>query len=136
MRKNEPISHIMTREPKTVHPGQPLTEVRDAMAEGNFHHMPVVDGSKLIGMISSTDLLRVSYDWGAEAGNDAVLDNTRAITDVMQASPMTVGSKATVREVAEVFAANWFHALPVVDEGHLVGIVTTTDVMKYLLEQY
>ncbi len=137
MRRNEPVTHIMTKEPLTAHLGHKLSEAQAIMAEHGFHHMPVVNGKKLVGMLSSTDLLRVTYDYGANPGaNDAVLDNTRSIADVMQPGPLSVSSKATVRDVAEIFSKNWFHALPVVDGDELVGIVTTTDVMKYLLEQY
>lgn len=137
MRRNEPVTHIMTKDPITANLSQKLSEVQQSMAEHGFHHMPVVNGTKLVGILSSTDLLRVTYDYGADPGqNAAVLDNTRTIADVMQPGPLSVSNKATVREVAEIFAKNWFHALPVVDGDELVGIVTTTDVMQYLLEQY
>lgn len=137
MKRNEPVSHIMTKNPKTVHVGQKLSEVRELLIQGGFHHMPVVNGKKLVGIISATDILRVSYDYDADTrGNDAVLDHTRTITDVMQAEPMTLGATASIRSAAQVFSKNWFHALPVVEDEELVGIVTTTDLMQYLLDQY
>ena len=73
MKKNEPIKHIMTTTPVTVHTKQNPSEVRALLAEGKFHHVPVVSGEKLVGMISSTDLMRVSFnnymgDARAEAG--------------------------------------------------------------------
>jgi len=46
----------------SVHVGQKLSEVRAAMSEGGFHHVPVVSGKKLLGMLSATDLLRVTYE--------------------------------------------------------------------------
>lgn len=137
MRRNEPVSKIMTSNPVTVHHGQALTEVQNLMAENRCHHLPVVTGNKLVGMVSSTDLLRVTYAFGQDGRNaNAVLDHTHTIEDVMQAGLVVVEPKTTVREVAAIFAKNWFHALPVVEDGALVGIVTTTDVLEYLLEQY
>ena len=54
----------------------------------------------------------------------------------MQPAVVTVNSKSTVRAAAEIFSKNSFHALPVCDDGTLVGIVTTTDIINYMLEQY
>jgi len=137
MRRNEQISKIMTPNPVTAHHGVALSEVRNLMAENNCHHMPVVSGKSLKGMISSTDLLRVTYEYGEDpSGNNAVLDNTRTIEDVMQASAVTVSPHDTIRSAAEIFSKNWFHALPVCEDGELVGIVTTTDIVNYLLDQY
>lgn len=137
MRRNEPVSKIMTANPKTVHKGQALSEVQHIMAEGRFHHMPVVSGDTLLGMVSSTDLLRVTYAYGQDTRNaEAVLDHTRTIEDVMQPGLVTITQKTTVREAAQIFAENWFHALPVVENDKLIGIVTTTDLLNYLLDQY
>lgn len=137
MRRNELVSKIMTKTPVTVHKGMKLSEVRTSMAENRCHHMPVVSGEALLGMVSSTDLLRVSYEHGQDPRHaNTVLDHTRSVEDVMQPNLVTLDVKATVRDAAEIFAKNWFHALPIVDSGSLVGIVTTTDLIEYLLEQY
>jgi CBS domain-containing protein len=55
---------------------------------------------------------------------------------VMVSNPVTVKSMQTIKEVAEILASREFHALPVIDGTKLVGIVTTTDLIKYLLEQH
>ena len=137
MKRNERISKIMTPAPITVQLGQKLSDVQKKMSEGGFHHVPVVDGDKLVGILSSTDLLRVTYEYDKNpAQSDAVLDHTRSVEDVMQPSLVTISPKDTVRAAAEIFSKNAFHALPVCDNGALVGIVTTTDVINYMLEQY
>lgn len=58
------------------------------------------------------------------------------VPQVMAKTPEVISSEATVKEVAEILSKREFHALPVVDNGDLVGIVTTTDLIKYLLAQY
>jgi len=137
MRRNEPISKIMTKNPHTVHHGQKLSEARALMIEHGVHHVPVVSGKKIVGMLSSTDLLRVSYEYEQDIAHaNAVLDHTRTIEDVMQPNVMTIEHKKPVRRAVEIFAENWFHAMPVVDGDKIVGIVTTTDIMKYMLDQY
>ena len=60
MKRNEPVSKIMTRDLETVHVGQKLSEVRRMLANNPYHHVPVVSGEKLVGLISSTDIVRLS----------------------------------------------------------------------------
>jgi len=54
----------------------------------------------------------------------------------MTSKPRSVSPDSTIREVAEIFSEEEYHALPVIEDGQLKGIVTTTDVIKYMLEQY
>ena len=58
------------------------------------------------------------------------------IDQVMKRNLVTVSSSKSIKEVAEILATNEFHALPVVDNNKLSGIVTTTDLIKYLLKQF
>jgi CBS domain-containing protein len=138
MKRNERITKIMTNSPTCVQLGQKLSEVHQVMSKGGFHHVPVVDGKKLVGILSSTDLLRVSYEHGRDARQvDAVLDHTVSIQQLMQSDMVTLKEDQTVRDAIGHFSKGQFHSLPVVDgAGHLAGIVTTTDVMQYMLEQY
>ncbi len=137
MKRNDPISHLMTRDPFCVQRGQPISEVRRLLAEHTIHHVPVVDGKRLVGMVSSLDLVKLA--WGSTDSRwfDAIVDHTKALADVMSADPVCLRATQTVREAAEVLAEGKFHGLPVVDvEGNLVGIVTSTDLIRYLLAQY
>ena len=67
---------------------------------------------------------------------DEVILQMLSIPQVMSAHPVTFSPETSVREVAEIFSVGQFHALPVVENDELKGIVTTTDVIKYLLDQY
>jgi CBS domain-containing membrane protein len=138
MRRNEKVTHIMTAAPQAVQMGQNLSEVSALMREGGFHHVPVLDGKRLVGILSSTDLLRVSYEYGADPRQtDAVLDHTVHTKDLMKAAPATLTQDQTVRDAVAILAEGKFHAVPVVDaDQHLVGLVTTTDLLRYLQDQY
>jgi len=138
MKRNERITKIMTEAPVTVQVGQKLSEVQSAMSTGGFHHVPVVDGKKLVGILSSTDLLRVSYEHGADPRQvGAVLDHTISIQELMQTELVTLKETETVRDAVGHFAKGTFHSLPVVDgSGQLAGMVTTTDVLRYMQDQY
>lgn len=90
-------------------------------------------------MLSYTDLLRISFadaidDYAEDV--DTVVYNMFTIEQVMAKKLITVSSDTTIKEVAEILAEKEFHALPVVDNEILVGIVTTTDLIKYLINQY
>lgn len=138
MKRNEPVSKIMTRELETVHVGQKLSEVRRMLANNPYHHVPVVSGDKLVGLISSTDMVKLSLEiFGADQrAVDAMLDTSHTIESVMSTKLITIGGKDTVRQAAELLSEGVFHSLPVVDDGKLVGMVTSTDVIRYLLAQY
>jgi CBS domain-containing protein len=138
MKKNESIKTIMTPAPTTVHLGMKLSEVRRRLAEGHYHHVPVVDGQKLVGMLSSTDFLRLAFtEQMDERQLDAILDHTSSIAAAMTKNLVTITPTDTVRKATEMLAEASFHALPVVDnDKNLVGIVTTTDLLRYLLAQY
>jgi CBS domain-containing protein len=137
MKRNVAISKIMTNAPATVHPKMSLSEAQNVLATGGFHHVPVVEGNKLVGMLTSTDLLRVTYEYGQDPrAAAAVLDHTHDITELMTKELTTIGPKQTVRQAFELLSDGSFHALPVVEDGDLVGIVTTTDLLRYTLDQY
>jgi CBS domain-containing protein len=139
MKRNEPVSHIMSTNVVTIHHGDPISKVRKLMNETGVHHIPVVSGENIVGIISWSDILRLSF---AEAFNaderavDATLDHTRKIEDLMKKEPFTIPQDGKIREAAEILARGDFHSLPVVQGRKLVGIVTSTDLIKYLLEQY
>jgi len=55
------------------------------------------------------------------------------VSQVMAAKPKSITSSASIKELAEIFVKQEYHAIPVIDNDELVGIVTTTDVIEYLL---
>ncbi len=139
MKKRTPVSTIMTKSPVTVNLTDGLMRVNTLFKKLNIRHIPVVSGKKLIGIISQTDIMRLSFG-DIYAGQDDEMDHSLfdmlSIEQVMAASPKTVSPDDTIRDVAEIFASSTFRALPVVENDEVVGIVTTTDVIKYLLDQY
>jgi CBS domain-containing membrane protein len=136
MQANTPISRIMTRKPETVKPSDTMEAVRKIFEKRGFHHIPVVDGERLVGLVSYTDylqLIRTVFDNSQETRvNEKVLNATLA-KDVMTESLLCLSPTDTTEAALRVFKANQFHSLPVVDDkGHLVGIVTTYDLMRVL----
>ena len=138
MKKREPISHIMTKSVVTVNENDDLRKVVEKLKKHNIRHIPVMRNKEVIGIISRTDINRLTFGAlfeGQEGADEAILDML-TIAQVMTAKPKTISSTTIIRDSAEIFVKEEFHALPVVDNGELKGIVTTTDILRYFLEQY
>lgn len=139
MEKSVPVSEIMTKDIIKLTISDDLTKAESLFKHYKIRHIPVVSGATIIGMLSYTDLLRISF---ADAIDDdeEVIDTTVynlfTVEQVMAKKLTTITPMTTIKEAAEILSTKDFHALPVCDEHMLVGIVTTTDLIKYLLKQY
>ncbi|GAB3991851.1 hypothetical protein GCM10028807_23160 [Spirosoma daeguense] len=129
----------MTTSVFTVNVKNSLHQVVELLNHHKIRHIPVVNAGEIVGMISKTDVNRLTFGSlfeGQDEADEAVLEML-TIEQVMTHKPRTIVATMTIRDVAKVFAEEEFHALPVVDEENvLIGIVTTTDVINYLLDQY
>lgn len=137
MNKRTPVSSIMTANPHTVNTTNKLEDAYQIMMDHNVHHVPVVSGDSVIGMISKTDIDKVSFVTGIEKDKalTAVFDILK-IENVMTKNVKTVQTSETIKTVAETFSKGKFHSLPVLDGDKITGIVTSTDIINYLIAQY
>lgn len=139
MRKNETIKHIMSDQVLSVQQGQKLSEVYQIMSQQGVHHVPVLKQQTLVGLVSFTDLMSLNFNqtgWG-EQGLAAMIDQQFSITDIMSTRLTTLNTSQTIRDAVELLAEGGFHSLPVIDEQqHLAGMVTSTDLIRYLKDQY
>ena len=139
MKKNDPISNIMSDNIIAVQEGQPLSEVRHKMVDSNIHHIPVLSGKKLVGMVSFTDMMKLNVviNGADERTIDAIIDQQFNINDIMSKKLITLDTKDTIRQAAELLTNNNFHAVPVINgNSDLQGIVTSSDLIHYLVNQY
>jgi CBS domain-containing protein len=139
MKKRTPISTIMTKDVITLNYKDNLETAELLFKKNNIRHIPVVNGNEIIGMLSYTDLLRISFADAIDEDEqeiDTVVYNMFTIEQVMAKNLISVNSDVTIKEVAEILAKKEFHALPVVEDNKLVGIVTTTDLINYLISQF
>ena len=138
MNKNEPVSHIMTQHVYTVQQRDRLQDAISIIRRHHIHHLPVKKGGEIVGMLSSTDIDRLCFDelFDEQEKIDDSMINMLSIQQVMTTHFKSVHENTSIKEVAEIFAKNGFHALPVIDDNDLKGIVTTTDIIKYMLSLY
>lgn len=139
MKNRVPVSEIMTKNLIKLNLNDDLTKAEHLFKKHKIRHIPVVNGNKIIGMLSYTDLLRISFVDAVDDDSeivDTTIYNMFTIEQVMAKKLVTITAETTIRETAEILSHNEFHALPVCMGDLLVGIVTTTDLIKYLLKQY
>lgn len=133
-----PVSSIMTTNLITLDVKDGLDKAEHLFKKYKIRHIPVIEKNKIIGMISMNDLLRISFADGAyreEENISSSIYDMFTLRQLMIGNLETVSPDATIKEVAELLVKREFHSLPVVDNGTLKGMVTTTDLIKYLLKQ-
>ncbi|GGZ78000.1 CBS domain-containing protein [Algibacter mikhailovii] len=139
MRQRTPVSEIMTRNIVALTKSDDLEKAETLFKRNKIRHIPVVSRDMIIGMLSYTDLMRISYaETSSKFENtvESVVYNMFTIEQVMVKDVVTVTSDTTIKEVTKILATREFHALPVVDNDTLVGIITTTDLLNYYHQQY
>lgn len=131
------ITEIMTADPDTIERSSPLSEAHHVLQRAPFHHLIVVEGDEPVGMVASSDVLRLVYDVDGtdEARLRAFLDHQFTIDDAMTEDLRTLPTTATVRDAADAMADGKTHSVVVLDNGKLAGIVTTTDIVRYVRDR-
>lgn len=127
------VSQIMTKEVIAANPNNKFSQVFQFFSERSINHMPVVDGGKLLGIISNKDLMRHLYKHVVvqKKTDIAALDAELKLTDIMTKNIVTAQEDMPVVEVKEMFGKAPFNCLPILNaEGNIVGIVTPKDIMK------
>lgn len=139
MKKNVPVSTIMTNNLVLLNINDTLEKAEELFKKHNIRHIPVVNNHIIEGILSYTDLLRISFADAIDEDEDhveTIVYNMFSLQQVMVTNVTTVKTTDTIYDVAQILATESFHALPVEEGGKLVGIVTTTDLIKYLLNHY
>ena len=129
-----PVTQIMSKDLITLTLKNTLYEAEALFKKHKIRHLPVVDGNKLVGVLSYSDLLKISYADVTEGEEDveAIVYDMFSIAQVMAKVPVTVTTDTSLKNVIEQLIQQTFHSLPVIEaNGDLVGIVTTTDLLKY-----
>ena len=133
--RTEPVSAVMTTAIVTIDRDQRVSEAYHALQGASYHHIPVLENDRPVGMLSSADLLRLVYDVDGSSDTmlTSMLDHQFTIDDAMSHDLVTLTESATVHDAAEVLSDSRRHSVLVLGvDGSLVGIVTTTDLVRFL----
>jgi CBS domain-containing protein len=114
----------MTTDLITLGPENTLGEARDILLSKHIHHIPIVEGRKLVGMVTSWDIFKL--------GKSVAEYKDMKVKEIMTTKVATLEPDQHLGAVAEVLTEHLFHAVPIVNDNHeLLGIVTSTDIVRY-----
>lgn len=133
---NQKVRDYMSYDLITLKDNNTANDAKEILDVHNIHHIPIVNGmGNLIGIISKAEVDLV-LDWGTRFGlSKSAKKNQRLLPsllakDIMQIRLVTITADSTLEACALIFRDNKFHSLPVVENGKLVGIITTYDLLQ------
>ena len=128
------VREIMMGSPVTLKPEDTLDLANDVIALGRIRHIPVVDDGRLVGIITERDLIgaAASQIFGLKQKNKSALLKSVLIKEVMKKRVLTAAPDTPIKDVAHLMAEKKIGCLPVVSAGAVVGLVTTTDILRYV----
>lgn len=131
----EPVNRFMTESVLAIDVESPASEVLRMFKAYPVHHLPVVDGNKVVGMLSTADVLKLKAFLPMSAARPMeYLDQHVRIPQLMRSPVVSVQAHQSVEHAASLMAENGVHALPVTDNrDNLLGIISTTDIMYAVL---
>jgi acetoin utilization protein AcuB len=125
----------MKKELITLSPDDVLLKVRDVFDNNRIHHIPIIKDGVLQGLVSKSDYLFFCRTFDGRREDERFkkfrLDN-HEVSDIMTTGVATLSPSDKVNVALELFNENLFHSIPIIEEGQLVGIVTTFDIIKTL----
>jgi CBS domain-containing protein len=124
------VRDMMNRNPGTIAPDATLAAALQLMADKKNRHLVVVDGEEVVGILSDRDLA-MYYDPDGMTEERWKLAKVRTL---MTARPVTIGSSAPVREAARLILKSAVSALPVIDNGQLVGVLSDRDFTRHFAQ--
>ncbi len=125
------VNDIMVKEVATLDVNDELSLANDIMRLGRIRHLPVVDGPRLVGIISERDLFRSSLAQALGYGTKATRDlmKTLRIKDIMVTQVTTVTPETELKDAVQLMVDKKIGCLPVVEDDFLVGLITETDIL-------
>ena len=138
MKNKVSVNTIMSKNLITLKVYDELSHAEELFKKNKIRHIPVVSDDKIVGMLSYSDLLRITFVDAVDDDADVVdgtVYNLFTMSQVMTKNVITIAPGTTVKEAAEIFLKGEFNALPVVENGSLVGIITTTDLLKFFIDE-
>ncbi|WP_345190898.1 CBS domain-containing protein [Algibacter agarivorans] len=131
--KSNSITTIMTKNVVCISPEQHLLDVKHIYEKKKWHHhIPVTKNDVLVGMVSLIDFM---YNIaGAGISDDNKIYKELKVKDIMTQKPFYLTTSATIEDVAKVLAKGYYHAVPILENNKIAGIVSTADIIKFFLD--
>ena len=126
----------MAQNPLTLDRNETLDLAESIMNLGRIRHMPVVDDGRVIGILSQRDLFRSALFTALGFGRKTTtaLIKTIKIKEVMTEDVITIAPETTIKGAARIMIDKKIGCLPVVENEKLIGLLTETDILRYVVE--
>lgn len=131
--KSNSITTIMTKDVVCVTSEQSILDVKHIYEKKDFHHhIPVTENGKLVGMVSLIDFMYHIEGAGID-DNDKVYSELK-VKNIMTRNPFYLTTSANIEDVAKELVKGYYHAIPIVEDDKIKGIVSTADIIQYFLK--
>ncbi len=133
----DPISKIMSDKLITVSKNDPIFLLGELFNKHRIHHVLVTQSSDLLGMVSKSDFLLFQRGIGNKSSEkklDELRMKSHLVEEIMTSKLATMQKDEKINVALEIFKENLFHAIPILDQDELVGIVTPLDIINRLAE--
>ena len=128
------VKEIMTKDLIVVSPTDRLVHARRQMIESHVGRVPVVDDGKLVGMVTSKDLMRAFIDFRKKVPEKYQKSQIKEVLveDIMSTNPLVVAKEDSISDVAKIMIETGYNGLPVVENDKVIGIITQTDILRLI----
>ena len=128
------VKEIMSKDLVSASPTDRLIHARRLMLESNVGRLPVLDDDKLVGMITSKDLMRAFIDFRKKVPEKYQKSQIKEVLveDIMSHNPTYVSKDMSITEVSEIIMETGYNGLPVVEGDDVIGIITQTDILRLI----
>lgn len=132
--KQDVVREIMMSSPVTLTPEDTLDLASDVISLGRIRHIPIMEDGRLVGILTARDLMGAAATeiFGLKHKQQSALFKSVLIKDVMKKKVVTVAPETKIKDAAHLMANKKIGCVPVVSDGTLVGLVTTTDILRYV----
>lgn len=130
------VADIMSPNPVSVTPRNAIRTAINLMREGGYRRLPVIERGRLVGIITDRDLRRAAnspFVVREQWYDNFILDHIE-VGSCMTPNPLTIEPTAPIAEAARLMRNHKIGGLPVVADGQLLGIITETDLLDFLIE--
>ncbi len=128
------VKEVMSKDLVVVSPTERIVHARRQMLEAHIGRLPVVEDDKLVGMITSKDLLRAFLEFRKSVPEKYQKSQIKdlLVEDIMSSNPVFVSKDMSITEISNIIMETGFNGLPVVEDNKVVGIITQTDILRLI----
>lgn len=134
MNLNSTVAELMSTDIECVQPDQQIIDLKHIYEKEPFHqHVPVTENNQLVGIVSLIDFMRAIHN--ASLDDNEPVYHSILVKDIMTLHPVSIAPTSSLKDASKQLIEGGFHSLIVTENKEVKGIITTTDLLKFLIAQ-